>query len=900
MTFALSVILKTTVVLACASLMTLGLRRSSASTKHAVWAIALLCALALPVASLILPEIRVAVLPAERFAADPLPAKGGVAARPLAEQTSVERETGRAKPKENRSGSRNSAILTTPSAPAAQPPLLLQGGDGGSANPTNIAVLLWASGASLVLIRLAIGSLTVRRLARVAAPTSDPAWIDIIDDLKAQLSISRPIRLRIAERTIPPMTWGIFSHAVLLPASAAGWTAERRRMVLAHELAHVKRNDGVLQMLLQAVCSLHWFNPLVWYASRRLRIERECACDDRVLQLGADADDYADHLLQVARTINPGGGLSMATVAMAHRSQLETRLLSILDTRTRRQSVSRVATAALLSCVAVVTLLVAAIQITAKPGTLSVDLGFKAPDLSADLDMTTDPAEQIPVTVQGSIREFVTEGALGNALVTLVPVHTSDSEPIVRYDSETRADGTFAIKDVPPGQYLVTLSHTDFVGLHSSAETMQLTIFNGQAPEALRLHMMRGPAISGRIFDEGGALKASATVELLHGDVRDGQPALLPNDVDMVTDSNGEYRLPGLQPGEYYLRVRPKAGNADFLPVYFPGVTDSRFATPISVRAGADISGIDLSLTRGDLHSVRLKIEIASPAPPIPELSFYINPHGSGGSVAAGASGAVQFHSAGGNSYVSPLLAPGSYEIEVYLRDPDPIRWARTAVEIDDRDVDAGTIVIGPGVWIQGHVTAAESLPVNVRRGQLLVILRPLDGSVFLLPSAQVAADGSFVIPRVPERHFRAELTGLPPEIYFSSARYGGREVRDSGFTILAAAPSVLDLEIASSGGVVAGVVRNAKDDPISNGTVVLIPANKDNPNLYRTASTDQFGVFSIAGVPPGEYGVLAWKDGTAKAYLDPVFLKAAENQATKVIVQKGFTNTINVRAIAP
>ena len=884
MTFALSVIMKTTILLACASLVTLGLRRASASTKHAVWAMALLCALMLPVASVVLPEISVAVLPEPDMSEFPF-WPGGVAAtsrdiaKPLREaagmvgpsQTELSVGTGA-----TTSGHKGSFVELT---------------------PARIALILWAAGASMVLSRLAIGSLTVRRLARHAARSAHPSWLDIIDDLKAQLSIARPVQLRIAQRTVPPMTWGIFRHVVLLPASANEWTAERRRMVLAHELAHVKRSDGVLQMLLQAVCSLHWFNPLVWYAARRLRIERECACDDRVLQLGADADDYADHLLQVARTINPGGGLSMATVAMAHRSQLETRLLSILDPRTRRQSVSRLATVSLLSCVAVVTLLVATIQVTAKPGTLGVALDFKAPGLPADLDMTTNPAELLPATVQGLIREFVTEDTIGNVLVTLVTLHTSDNEPILRYDSETRADGTFAIKDVPPGQYLITLAHDDFVGLHSSAEPSQLTIFNGQAPGALRLHMMRGPAISGRIFDEGGTLKASATVELLHGDVRDGQTALLPNDVDILTDSNGEYRLAGLQPGEYYLRVRPRAGGADFLPVYFPGVTDSRFATPISVRAGADISGIDLSLTRGDLHSVRLEIEIASPAPQNPELSFYINPRRSGGTVAAGA---VQFHSTGGNTYVSPLLSPGSYEIEVYLRDPDPIRWARTTVEIDDRDVDAGTLSIGPGVWIQGHITAAESLPVNVRRGQLLVILRPLDGSVFLLPSAQVAADGSFVIPRVPERHFRAEITGLPPEIYFSSARYGGREVRDSGFTVDDNARSVLDLEIASSGGVVAGVLRNAKDAPISRGTVVLIPSNKNNSNHFRTATTDQFGVFSIPGVPPGEYGVLAWKDGTAKPYLDPVFLKAVENQATKVLVQKGFTNTLNVRAIAP
>ena len=95
-------------------------------------------------------------------------------------------------------------------------------------------------------------------------------------------------------------------------------------------------------------------------------------------------------------------------------------------------------------------------------------------------------------------------------------------------------------------------------------------------------------------------------------------------------------------------------------------------------------------------------------------------------------------------------------------------------------------------------------------------------------------------------------------------------------------------------------MVRGAKDEPISNGTVVLIPSNRSDPGLYRTALTDRFGVFSIAGVPPGEYGVLGWSDGKTKTYLDPVFLKAVENQATKVVVQRGFTNTINVRAITP
>jgi beta-lactamase regulating signal transducer with metallopeptidase domain len=877
MSFALGVIAKTTVLLALASLMTLGLRRASAAIRHAVWAISLFSALIIPLATWLMPEIPLMVLPEETFqVAAPLFEPGVKAAKSAATSTTL----APAAP----------VVSTAPTTTSAEY------FDFTRVTPNRALLLLWGFGAVVVLFRLILGGFTIRRLARHSTKVDVAAWTDIVDDLKATFGLRRPVTLRISAQTIPPMTWGVFRPVVLLPATAAGWSSNRRRLVLAHELAHVKRGDGILQILLQGVCSLYWFNPLVWYAARRLRIERECACDDRVLKLGADADDYADHLLQVARTLNPGGGLSLATVAMAHRSQLETRLLSILDTRTRRQSVPRLATAAWCAGVVAVTLIASAVQITARPSTLLLDLDAWAPGLPAGVEVLSD-AQQVPVAVHGSIREYGTEAPIAGALLTLSALEGSDVEGGPFYEAETRSDGTFNVRDVPPGQYRLSFFREGYVSTHSSAEPSWLLVFNGQPPEALSLHIMKGPAISGRIFDESGKSRTLAHVELLRRDFRDGQPTLTASDISMVTDSYGEYRLPGLQPGEYYLRVRPRAGDADFLPVYFPGVTDAHYATPITVREGADISGIDLTLTKGNLHSARLKVEIAAPAPANPELSFYINPQRSGGSAAAGA---VQFHSSGRNTYLSPLLAPGAYEIEVYLRDPDPIRWARTTVEIQDRDVDAGTLVIGPGVWIQGHVTAAESLPVGVRRGQLLVILKPLDGSIFLLPSAQVSDDGSFVIPRVPERRFRVELTGLPPEVYFASARYGGREVFSTGFVVSSDARNVLDLSLASSGGVVAGVVRSGKDEPISNGIVVLIPSNRENLSLYRTAQTDQFGVFSIPGVPPGEYGVLAWSEARGKTYLDPVFLKAVENQAAKVVVQRGFTNTINVRAIAP
>jgi hypothetical protein len=89
---------------------------------------------------------------------------------------------------------------------------------------------------------------------------------------------------------------------VLLPADAREWPAERIRIVLAHEFAHIARRDWIAQLgasLFQAIC---WFNPVVWLACRILRRQSELACDDEVLRLGVEAPAYAGHLLAIAKS----------------------------------------------------------------------------------------------------------------------------------------------------------------------------------------------------------------------------------------------------------------------------------------------------------------------------------------------------------------------------------------------------------------------------------------------------------------------------------------------------------------------------------------------------------------------------------------------------------------------
>jgi TonB family protein len=155
-----------------------------------------------------------------------------------------------------------------------------------------------------------------------------------------------------------PMAAGIWKPAVFLPGDAAEWPEERRRAVLAHELAHVRRADAATQFIARIAVALYWWNPLAWMAWREFLKERERAADDLVLASGLTASNYASHLLEIARRrAAPAPSMSLA---MARTSQLEGRLLAILDSNVSRKGAGRWSALAAAACaIAVMTPLAA-------------------------------------------------------------------------------------------------------------------------------------------------------------------------------------------------------------------------------------------------------------------------------------------------------------------------------------------------------------------------------------------------------------------------------------------------------------------------------------------------------------------------------------------------------------
>ena len=189
--------------------------------------------------------------------------------------------------------------------------------------------VLWFAGTAMSLVQMALAWITAVRIRRKARPFPG-------------ISIKGVPVLESAPGSMP-MTFGLTRLAILLPSDAADWSEERRRVVLWHELAHVRRGDAGSQLLARAALSLYWWNPLLWLAWRQFLRERERAADDIVLNGGARPSDYAAHLLEIARAVGSSPAARLAAVAMAHNSPLEARLRAILDSQIDRGAPRRAA-----------------------------------------------------------------------------------------------------------------------------------------------------------------------------------------------------------------------------------------------------------------------------------------------------------------------------------------------------------------------------------------------------------------------------------------------------------------------------------------------------------------------------------------------------------------------------
>jgi beta-lactamase regulating signal transducer with metallopeptidase domain/protocatechuate 3,4-dioxygenase beta subunit len=513
--------IKSAVVLLAATGVSMVMRRVSAAARHLVWSIAVAAVILLPALSLALPQWQIAVLPASSPAE--LHGKSAAVFEMIPRQGVQYDSASVRDPSDHSSAAEARIVQGEASTTAANPILLPVARDSARSvaitsmplapsrssshfNSLQIwiitAVSVWLGGAVVIGGTWVLAALAVRRSGRCAAPSLTGELKTIMDRLSRELGILRRVGLLLSNAQTMPITWGVIAPRILLPRSAESWPADRARSVLLHELAHVRRWDCATQFLGQMACALYWFNPLAWLAAQQLRAQRERACDDVVLNHGAPAENYAEQLVLVARSLRSARLTNVAAVAMARPSQLRGRVVAILDGSINRRGVSR-------------RLMLSAILIA-----ILALLPFSAIHLGVRQSQTEAAAVSTPTTRPTNTPVAGSATTQAGGMLDVLVVDAITRAPITHFSARARSgsenqialvsgDGHIRVKIPDPKTFfLVEILADGYVGkrlewLSPEAEPV---------PSTYTASLDKGGKISGRVVDDGGQPVAGAHV----------------------------------------------------------------------------------------------------------------------------------------------------------------------------------------------------------------------------------------------------------------------------------------------------------------------------------------------------------------------------------------------------
>ncbi len=843
--FLWDVIVRATVLFALGWVVVAMLRRRSAAARHLVWAAVLAGSLLLPALTGLLPDWRSAVV----TEATPVwiqPA-AVVAGTPAAyEPQAIAQAAGQAVPEE----------VPGP-APRRSAPVRWD----------FVAAGVWLAGSVLVLLRLGAGLWHVRWLRRGARPVAIPVAVP-----------ARVVVLESASEATMPVTWGWRRPRIVLPKGVAAWSEERLRLVMAHELAHIGRRDWAVQIMSELARALYWFHPLAWVAVAGLRAEGERACDDVVLGAGAKAPDYADHLVELARTLeNPARG-GVAALAVAQRSHFERRLKAMLQASLNRRPATWRAWVA--------TAVVA--------GAALVPLAALAPGQEIR-GVVTEPGTNHPVEGAEVRISKMPERVLGQ------PIRTTAVGTVT-----TNAQGAFQFEVQDFGEYVVIVQKEGFTGttamFQGAPSTQANVVLTEEHPSRdVQLLLGRAGEITGRIVDaDTGAPVPNVRVSAASLTYNRGVRIPSPYGVT-TTDREGRFHADGLAPGDYILQVQSYMSARDkfakeisraeiekveagYAGGFYPGGPALNDALPMTVVSGTavDVGAIPVHKTGYYRVHVRVPEQNCPAGAKVRLMPYTMNELG--GTQSSGSSDIA----CGGEALLTNL-APGSYRVHARTVEVSPQERAQAdaPVTITDRNLDL-TMTLTLGYPLDGRVVltqGAAELPLD----KLQVMLRTIDGIPFGedLQPANVDAEGRFhYVNRQPGR-WQANVFGLSGGAYVKEVRYRGGVAPGNAFEFTGS--GALEIEVDTQPGVVTGSVSDGGRAVASaDVTVVAWPyTSTDLATTIRHASTDDEGKFQLP-LPPGEYRVFALAQMDKGRPNEPGVMERLLGRAEKVTVVRG------------